>query len=243
MECAQYEADRAYRQFEAVEPENRLVARELERRWESSLSSQKNIQEEYERFKKQQAVYVALEDQTRLLALCSDIQSLWNSPKTTPKERQRITRFLLKKVIVAVENETERVEVRLNWVGEYVSQHEYRRPVANYSQLANYKDLLSRIKELHHKKLGLQQIAEVLNAEGWKPPKRRSTFNASMISPLLSRICKTTYKAGGHPQGVDRFSTKARHAFCHSLSSLAEKGLGQWKTDGRLSRAMDPMGQ
>lgn len=202
LERAQYEADRAYRQFEAVEPENRLVGRELERRWESSLSNQKNIQEEHERFKKQHAVSVALEDKTRLLALSSDIQSLWNSPTTTPKNRQRVARFLLKRVVVTVENQSEKVQVHLNWVGDYVSQHEYIRPVANYSQLSNYKNLLSRIKELYDKKLGPQQIADLLNAEGWKPPKRRPTFNGPMISPLLSRICRTTYRAGGHPEGV-----------------------------------------
>ena len=226
LERSQYETDRAHRQFEAVEPENRLVGRELERRWESALSSQKSIQEEYERFKKQTSANISLEDQERILTLASDIKLLWNAPTTAPQDRQRVARFLLKRVGVTVENESEKVQVHLNWIGDYVSRHEYIRPVANYTQLSNYKELFARIKELYEERFGAQQIAEQLNAEGWKPPKRRTTFNAPMVSPLLSRICRTTYRAGGHPEGVhlkaheqlaSRSSTKARYALCNPL--------------------------
>jgi hypothetical protein len=217
LERAQYEADRAFRQFETVEPENRLVARELERRWEFSLSNKKNIQEEHERFKKQQTGSVALGDKTRLLALSPDIRSLWDSPTTTPKDRQRVVRFLLKRIVVTVENRSEKVRVHLNWVGDYVSQHEYIRPVSNYSQLSNYKDLLSRIKELYDKKLVLQQIADQLNTEGWKPPRRRKTFNASMLSHLLSRICKTSSRKASHHSEVRLMSHE------YWISDLARK--------------------
>ena len=54
LERARYEKDRAARQYHAVEPENRLVARELEKRWEQSLLDERALQEDYERFKRRQ---------------------------------------------------------------------------------------------------------------------------------------------------------------------------------------------
>lgn len=202
LERATYESDRAHRQFEIVEPENRLVARELERRWESALSNQKNVEEEYERFRKQHDSSVQQIDQNRILALASDINSLWSLSSTTPKDRQRVIRYLLKRVVAIVENKNEIIKAHFHWVGDYVSQHELIRPIAHYDQMSNYHPLLNRIKALYQQKLGAQQIAEKLNSEGWKPPKRRSTFNGPMVSSLLQRIFRTAYRAGSHPQGI-----------------------------------------
>ena len=65
LERAQYEVDRSSRQYHAVEPENRLVARELERRWNEALSEQRKLQEEFERFEKDHALILKEADNMR----------------------------------------------------------------------------------------------------------------------------------------------------------------------------------
>jgi hypothetical protein len=114
-----------------------------------------------------------------------------------------VIRLLLQKAIVTVEGNTEKVKLALNWVGNYVTQYELNRPVAKYEQLSNYHQLLNRISELHSQKLWPGEIAEHLNSENWRPPKRRKTFNESMVRNLLSRITKTMYRP--HARNSDQY--------------------------------------
>ena len=104
-----------------------------------------------------------------------------------PKDRQTIVRHLIDRVTVAVQGESERVDVTIQWAGGFESQHEQTRPVAKYDQLTDYHRLVKRILELRRKGHTSGQIAEVLNQDGFRPPKRRSTYNAAMVRQLLSR--------------------------------------------------------
>ena len=76
LERATYEAQRAARQYHAVEPENRLVARELEGRWERSLVEQRSLEEEYERFCQRQPSTLTQQERETLLRLATDIPAL-----------------------------------------------------------------------------------------------------------------------------------------------------------------------
>src|SRR5262249_54746330 len=73
LERAAQEARRAERQYQAVEPENRLVARTLEQRWEESLRAQRALQEEYDRFQQEQPRQLLEDERARILALAGDI--------------------------------------------------------------------------------------------------------------------------------------------------------------------------
>jgi len=90
MERAGYEVDRARRQYQAVEPENRLVARELESRWERLLAEQRKLQEDHERFTVSQPACLSEADEHSIRALAGDIPALWHSPHTTHADRQHI---------------------------------------------------------------------------------------------------------------------------------------------------------
>ena len=69
VERARYEAERARRQYDAVEPENRLVARELERRWEEALKEQRRLEEEYARFGRNQPRGLSAGEREQIRAL------------------------------------------------------------------------------------------------------------------------------------------------------------------------------
>jgi hypothetical protein len=88
---------------------------------------------------------------------------------------------------VTVEGETEKVRAVFHWAGGHESEATLIRPVARLEQLNYYKDLLKRVAELHAEGKDSSAVAQVLNEEGWRPAKRRETFNRKMVQSLLSR--------------------------------------------------------
>ena len=122
VERARYEAERAQRQYDAVEPENRLVARELERRWEEALKEQRRLEEEYARFSRNQPEGLSAGEREQIRALARDLPALWQAPTTTAADRQRIVRLLVKEVVVTVRGESEWVDVTIHWAGGFEQQ-------------------------------------------------------------------------------------------------------------------------
>lgn len=187
LERVRQQVDRAARQYQAVEPENRLVARTLERQWEESLLEQQRLADEYDAFQRQQPARLSEEERTLVRQLASDIPALWHAPDTTPQDRQQIVRLLLDRVDVNVEDNSERIELTLHWAGGFISRHRHTRAVSGYDQLSNRDQLLARIDALRAAGHTLAQVAEQLNREGFRPPKRRRDFNASMLTRLIAK--------------------------------------------------------
>lgn len=198
LERARYDSDRAARQYHATEPENRLVARELEKRWEQSLAQQRDAQEAYARFLREQPPQSSEADQTAVRALSSDIPALWHSPRTTAAERQQVVRHLIERVVLTAPPEQEVADVAVHWAGGFVSHHQLLRPVARYEQLRDYDRLCQRVADLRRQKHTSAQIADMLNAEGWRPPKRRATFNAGMVRSIFYRRNRATPRPVAH---------------------------------------------
>ncbi len=184
-ERAAIEAERAARQYAAVEPENRLVARELERRWEAALGEQRQVEEAYDRFCQEQPAELTATQREAILRLAEDVPHLWHARTTTPQDRQEILRLLLEQVTVAVEGESEQVAVTLHWAGGQVSHHRLIRPVACYEQLSYYGPLRARVAALQAQGCTCPEIARHLNAEGFLPPKRTNRFTAPMVTRFL----------------------------------------------------------
>ncbi|MCH8841122.1 MAG: recombinase family protein, partial [Planctomycetes bacterium] len=95
LERAEYEVDRAARQYQAVEPENRLVARQLERRWEEALLTQREIEEDLHRLEHAQPIELKSHELDMIQTLSSDLPVLWNATGTTAADRQAIIRHLV----------------------------------------------------------------------------------------------------------------------------------------------------
>jgi DNA invertase Pin-like site-specific DNA recombinase len=187
-ERAQYEVERAARQYHACEPENRLVARALERRWEEALQEQRKLAEEYQRWQRSAPARLSAEERALIRSLAEDLPALWRAETTTMLERQRITRLLLEQVVVTVDKASEHVAVRLHWAGGTTQDEILLRPVKCYAQQANYPKLVAKLRALQKQRLNATQIAERLNAAQFRPPKRATRFTGAMVRRLLERL-------------------------------------------------------
>jgi DNA invertase Pin-like site-specific DNA recombinase len=202
LERARYEVERVQRQYNAVEPENRLVARTLERALEDRLGAEQKLQEDYRRARASRPAMLNDEERSAIRALATELPRLWSSPTTTNEQRKDVIRQLLEEARVTVLGESERVELTLRWAGGHETTTTLTRPVGKLSQLSYYDDLIRRTEQLRHEGKSLQQVADTLNAEGWRPAKRRTTFNASMVSSLLEAkgATRTTRPRGPLPK-------------------------------------------
>jgi hypothetical protein len=186
LERSQYEAARAARQYHAVEPENRLVARQLEQCWEEALAAQREVEEDLHRLEHAQPIELKSHELEMIKTLSTDLPTLWNASGTTAADRQDIIRHLVDRVVLEVQGESEKVDVAIHWSGGFVSQHELIRPVASYEQLSRYKELMARVEELRSDGRSSVAIADQLNEEGFHPPSRNK-FDELTVRRLLSR--------------------------------------------------------
>jgi DNA invertase Pin-like site-specific DNA recombinase len=187
LERAGYESERAARQYGEVEPENRLVARELERRWEEALHVQNRLQQEYDQFGAQRPAQLSAAQRQQIRQLAADIPELWSAASTTAVDRQRLVRLLIERIVVAVQGHSEQVQLAITWSGGFSSQHAFVRSVGSYEQLADYPRLCARIEELRGQGRSMAEVASRLNAEGFRPPRRVSRFSGGMVAGLLAR--------------------------------------------------------
>jgi DNA invertase Pin-like site-specific DNA recombinase len=185
LERAGQEVARAERQYQAVEPENRLVARTLEARWEDALKKQRQVEEEYHRFLAKLPASVGAADRERIKSLSGSIATLWHATATSSVDRKQIIRCVVERVILVSEKSTEDNQVTIVWQGGMTTQHEVARPVSTYTQLKDFRRLSERIGQLHREGLHLGQIAAKLNDEGFVPPRRRGVFKESTIGSLM----------------------------------------------------------
>ncbi len=190
LERVRYEEDRASRQYQAVEPENRLVARELERRWETALAELQNVQQEFARFRKSRPTGLSAEERKAILDLAQNLPAVWNATSTSSADRQRIVRLLIERVVVNIHQGTDQCDATLEWSGGFTSQHELVRPVQRYEQMANYEQLIARIRQLRSQGHSFASVAEHLNREGFRPSKRARKFNSDTVSLFVRRLEK-----------------------------------------------------
>jgi len=240
LERARYETERAARQYHAVEPENRLVGRELERRWEETLKNEQSLQCEHEKSMRELPATLAEAERAEVRALASDLPALWRAETATAQDRQRAARLLLERVVVEVLRKSDQVDVRLEWVGGFVSTHRVVEAVSRYDQKSDWPELKSRLGELHRGGLSAAEIAASLNREGFRPPKRAEQFQAGMIHRLLSD-CSLTRR---HPTPEeDRVSLGSDEWFLSDLAArleIPEETMHRWRRVGWIhSRKRD----
>ncbi|MFC4955509.1 recombinase family protein, partial [Streptomyces mauvecolor] len=136
LERADYAVDRARRQYQLAEPENRLVVRELERSWEQALSDRQQLGEEYDRFAATRPRVLTAEEREEIRTLAHDLPAVWRAPTTSDADRKQLMRHLIEMVHVTVIGDSERVTVRITWAGGHQSDGEVVRPVGRLDQLS-----------------------------------------------------------------------------------------------------------
>jgi hypothetical protein len=185
LERGRHEAERAERQYHSVEPENRLVARTLEARWEEALKQQRQVEEDYHRFPAKLPATLSAADRERIRELSQSVATLWHAAGTSVQDRKQIIRCLVERVVVVADRASELNEVTIVWQGGLTTQHQVARPVGSYEQLRDYRRLRERVTELHGEGLHLAAIAAKLNEEGFVPPRRRGVFTESGVGTLM----------------------------------------------------------
>jgi hypothetical protein len=198
LERTAYEARRAERQYQAVEPENRLVARTLERRWEEALRQQRELQEEMDRFVREQPLQLSDAERERIRALSADVWRLWSAPATTPEDRKEMIRLLVERVVVHVRADSEWTEVEIVWRGGSTTRHRIARSVPRYEALAGYEKLMARLRQLRRAGKTIREIVTVLNAEGFRTPRSGKGYTYTSVRQLLSRAGLTHGQAGAN---------------------------------------------
>jgi hypothetical protein len=169
-----------------------LVGRTLERQWEQALAEHARLSAEYEWFQRRQPRSLTAAEVSGLRELAHDLPGIWSA--ATREERQTLVRLLLERVVVEVIDASEQVRVTCHWHGGHQTSHQLIRPVARLNQLSTYQELVARAVELRRAGQSCTAIAEVLNQEGWRPPKRRDTFNAPMVQRLFGKVGTVRYK-------------------------------------------------
>ena len=116
LEQARFEVDRARRQYDLVDPANRLVAGELEARWNSAMEHVAAIERQLSD-QSHQGVELTDEEQMRLLELGRDLQSLWNHPSATDDLKKRVLRSVLAEIVIGDDEQRENHLLVLHWKG------------------------------------------------------------------------------------------------------------------------------
>lgn len=206
LERATYDSQLAERRYLAVEPENRLVACHLEQRWQEALSEQRDLQEEHDRFLKSKPLSLTDDEQARLKELSSDIPTLWNASGTSNSDRKDILRCLIERVVVTIQNKTDRVDIGIHWAGGLISRTEVRRPVHAYTQLADVGPLLSLVVPLRRAGCRATEIAKQLNDAGFRTIKRQKPFRTYTVNQLFKPSGIAHHLVNGRKLGPNQWT-------------------------------------
>ena len=146
LKAARYEADRASRQYDAVDPDNRLVADELELRWETALEKVRQAEVKVEQAEVQTRSDVATPE--RLTGLEQQLQEAWNNSETDVRLRKRILRALIEEIVVDIDEAASEVELVVHWKGGVHSQLRVRRRRKGQHMAASSPDTVDAIRVL-----------------------------------------------------------------------------------------------
>ena len=160
VERARYDAARAERAFHQCDPDNRLVARTLEARWETKLRELGDAEAELARH----AAQPSLPARADIEALARDLPRLWAAPTTTHRDRKRLLRALIADVTLTFQPDSPEIKIGIRWQSGASEELTVLRPVAARS--ARARAVFEIIRELGPTHTN-QQLADHLNHTGW----------------------------------------------------------------------------
>jgi excisionase family DNA binding protein len=226
VERAQYEAQRIFRQFTAVEPENRLVARTLEGQWNEALKRVEELQHrilDYKNKNKNQQRLSEIQE-TQVRALASELTVLWNAESTTDKDRKKLLHAVIDEV--QIKKGEQQVLLKIVWVGGAVTQKQVpipkRRP-----KYKTCEDLVGLVRELATQFSDIQ-IARILVRKGIKTATGLS-FNASHVASIRHNYQIPCYQK---PQDEQLKTYTAQQA--SQILQVSLPTVRRWLKDGLL---------
>jgi len=167
LDQARLEARRAERQYDAVDPDNRLVAGTLEARWNEKLDALKKLEAAYADAQVQARFTLTEEEQKSIQELARDLPAVWSAPTTTDKDRKKLLRHAISEVQLDGVTQPGRIELRVTWRSGAVTTRQLARlPVGSWAPRTS-EEVVERIRALAvgH---SVSEIAERLCQEGFR---------------------------------------------------------------------------
>jgi Recombinase/Recombinase zinc beta ribbon domain len=166
LEQARYEAHLAARRYEAVDPDNRLVAAELEARWNGALQTVGDIEQRLRQNELADST-VRIPDKTTLCSLAQDLPAIWNSAATDMRLKQRIVHILIEEIIADVDEATTEIVLLIHWTGGRHSELRVKKNPSGRHGRCTVLDAIEIIRKMAGK-FRDEQIASTLNRLGLK---------------------------------------------------------------------------
>lgn len=146
LEHARYEVTHARRQYDAVDPANRLVAAELERRWNQTLTTEAQLETELATLQESRERPLTDAQKRELLAFARDLPRLWDHQQSSPEHKKRLLRIALKEIIATCEGET--IRFVLHWQGGDHTQLEFQKIRSGRHRYITNSDLVEIVRLL-----------------------------------------------------------------------------------------------
>jgi excisionase family DNA binding protein len=192
LEQARYEATRARRRYEAVDPDNRLVAGELERRWNERLVTVRELEGERETLLATPEMTLSDIDRDRLLALGADLERAWESPGATAATRKRIIRSLIHEIVVRVRDEV--LDLIVHWHGGDHTALQVRKNRTGEHRWSTAADVVDLVRVLA-RQMPDSTIAAVLNRAS-KSTGRGNSWTRVRVRSLRNQHAIAAYREG-----------------------------------------------
>jgi DNA invertase Pin-like site-specific DNA recombinase len=177
IERAQYEADLARRRYKAVDPDNRLVARSLEKEWNEKLAEVDKLEREHQHVPKPAALLLTTAQREQIRRLAHDLPAIWHASTTTFVERKQLMRWLIKDVTLSKRGNV--IDVAIRWQTEALTALSIPRYKMSWEERQTSPHVVERVREWSPTHTATQ-IATLLNEEGLRPGLGGS-FTASKV--------------------------------------------------------------
>jgi len=146
LEAAQYSANRAAKQYDATDPENRLVADELERRWNQALQKVQEVELRIQQQMQRRKVAAATPEE--FASLAGDLEAVWNHPESDARLKKRIVRALIEEVIVDMDAEGGEIIAIVHWKGGVHTELRMPRRRRGHSRAHTPKEIVEAVRVL-----------------------------------------------------------------------------------------------
>jgi excisionase family DNA binding protein len=192
LEQARFEATHARRQYDAVDPDNRLVAGELERRWNERLKEERRLQDALDAFGAAPSDSITQGEQEALLRLGADVERAWHAEGATIATRKRIVRMLIEEIVVRVENEG--LDLVIRWAGDDHTALRVRRNRTGQHRWSVDADVVELVRAMA-RQMPDMAIAAALNRAG-KTTGKGNSWTRARIASLRNDHKIAVYREG-----------------------------------------------
>ena len=216
VEQACYEVTRARRQYDAVDPDNRMVAAELERRWNRALEIEAQLEEEFAIFEQTREHPLTVQQKNELMDFARDLPRLWNAPQSSPEHKKRLLRIALKEIIATTQNDT--IRLVLHWQGGDHTQIEFAKVRTGHHRYVTEPEVVEIVRKLARVETDAR-IASILNRNQQRTP-HGETWTEKRICSLRNRYSIPVHKAGELEQRGEVFVGQAAKLLGLTQSSI-----------------------